>query len=110
MSILLTENNQKLVDGYIRKEQQNTPPEIAGIIFLYFHILCEILEFDPDFKAEGVELSDDKKCAKKKIGQQIYILAGGDPVTQGEHLWRLNVCDTLDIAQTVFQQIFLLAK
>ena len=85
---------KKTIDGYIREQSLNIPADITKLILLYYQIVCEILPFDSKYMGTGIMLSDNKKCATKKSGSQIYLLAGGNPASKGEHLWRLRVeCD-----------------
>ena len=53
--------------------------------------ICEILPFDAKFKAAHVKLFDANQRATKIECGQIYVLAGGEAVKYGEHLWRLDV-------------------
>ena len=55
------QRDAKTVNGYVRNQPLDIPPEISKIILLYYYILREIIPFDPEFIATEVELLDDKK-------------------------------------------------
>ena len=87
----LNDKIQTAVYGYLREQPLDIPSDIFTVICSY-SLICKILSFDPKFKATHVKLFDNDQRATKSECGQIYILAGGEAVKHGEHLWRLHVC------------------
>ena len=61
-------------------------------IFLYEKV--KFLSFSPEFKGQGVELSEDRKCAKKSetaSSGNIFIAPDCTPVKEGICVWRIKV-------------------
>ena len=56
------QTEEKIVDGYIRKQHIQIPTEIITIIFQFYHLQYELLKFDPQYKSEPVKISVDGMC------------------------------------------------
>ena len=84
----------KLIQGYCREqsEDMNVIQDIIAIIYEYHRKRYEILKFEADYKAPNVKLCDDNTLAQTTTNNSYWILAGGDPVTQGIAVWRIKVC------------------
>ena len=71
---------------------KNLPELIMHIVLSYFHLFHEILKFSTEYKSsDGLQLSDDNQCVKRKGSGHKYILADIEAVTKGIHCWRIQV-------------------
>ena len=95
---LRQKQDELLVHGYINRQitykLQGIPTDIMNLFVLFYHIPFQLLSFSTKYKSrDGIIYTENNKCiVRRGVFSHRYVLVDIEPVTEGIHCWRVQVC------------------